>query len=50
MDEFTKAKVKRAMVDNPDLHVKVIVTVIRFHQTMDKMLKERKYRNIENNT
>lgn len=32
MDEFTKKKVRRAMVDNPDLPAKFVITAIRAQQ------------------
>jgi hypothetical protein len=39
MDSVTKAKVKRAIIDSPHLHVKAIIIVIRFQQRMDKKLE-----------
>ena len=32
MDEFTKAKVRRAMIDNPGLPIKMIIQAIRIKQ------------------
>jgi len=45
MDEFTKRKVKRALNNNPDLPVRMVIRSIRFKQKHpDKML----YRRVRN--
>lgn len=35
MDEFTKKKVKRALIDNPDLSAKFVITIIRQKQEQE---------------
>lgn len=37
MDEFTKKKVKRALVDNPDMSTKFVITIIRQKQEHEPM-------------
>ena len=32
MDEFTKRKIKRALVDNPELSVRMVIQAIRFNK------------------
>ena len=39
MDEFTKKKVRRAMKDNPDTHIRFIIAYIRSKQNPSNVSK-----------